>query len=304
MTDRSSDVGERVPEFRLPASTGHTLESSSFLGKVPVVYVFLDPTAQWDHELLVSVDSRLKEFGDERSQLLVIAPIDEREAKRLTEELGLTVPILADAGERMAGDFGVAESGASAIVSDKDGVLVRRFDPLPKADDPTDVVESLLYAVRAIGGSYLLTGSTQSRDAEFFARIAEEAGIPLEEAPGLVSRFLRALAPWLSAEAVSVIDEIAPAEVDLAHHDDGSDDDDALDAVLSATPEGPEAGKSGMLARVIAEALSDRADAHQLRRLEESIDDEDLLALFERVRGEMTHQQPPARPADSTVSLT
>ena len=132
----SPEPEEIVPDFRLPASTGHELELGSFLGKVPILFVFLDPGASRDRELLAVLNERLREFGEQRSQVLVVMRITAGETTQISEEDDLAVPILADANGGMARDFGLErEGGSAAFVADRTGKLVRRFHPLPD-DDP------------------------------------------------------------------------------------------------------------------------------------------------------------------------
>lgn len=151
-------VEDTVPDFRLPASTGQTLELGSFLGKVPIVFAFLGSSLERHHALLEEINRRLKDFGGERSQILVIMRLVARDARQLADDENLAVPILADASGAMARSFDIAtdgDSAAVAIVADKDGHVVRRFDPLPDEEDPAEVVESLLYSVRALGSNYV-----------------------------------------------------------------------------------------------------------------------------------------------------
>jgi peroxiredoxin len=149
--------GEPIPVFRLPASTGHTLELDSFKDKVPLVLLFLQPGNSRSNELLAVVDRRLKDFGAERSQILVVMRLTARETRALADERGLAVPVLADASGSMARDFEATDEAERpvAVVADKSGRLVRRFDPLSDADDPEEIVDALLYAIRAIGSGAL-----------------------------------------------------------------------------------------------------------------------------------------------------
>lgn len=146
-----------IEAFSLPASTGQTLGLDSFKGKVPLVLVFLDLDHEHDRAVLSDLNARHKEFGSERSQVLAVAKVTAREARQIAEEMDLSVPVLADASGAMARGFD-AESGGEnrvAVVADKEGRLVRRFDPLPVEDDPSDVTDALLYVVRAIGAGTL-----------------------------------------------------------------------------------------------------------------------------------------------------
>lgn len=138
-----------IDYFSLAASTGQTLSLDSFKGKVPLVLVFLDLADDDDRALLVDLNQRHKEFGSERSQILVVTKVTARDARRVAEDMGLTVPLLADASGAMARDHD-AGKGRVAVVADKEGRVVRRFDPLPM-EELSEVTDALLYAVRAIG---------------------------------------------------------------------------------------------------------------------------------------------------------
>ena len=153
----------RIADFRLAASTGQTLAFDSFKGKVPLVIVFVDLTSDEDRDLLTELSSHHKDFGSERSQILAVARATAREVRQASEDLGLTIPILADASGAMARDYQAEDEDGNtkrvAVVADKVGRVVRHFDPLPVQDDPTGVTEALLYAVRAIGSGSLDGGS-------------------------------------------------------------------------------------------------------------------------------------------------
>lgn len=150
---------QKIPDFRLPASTGHTLEFEAFQGKVPLVLVFLaEPRTSDGERLLAELDRRLKDFGSERCQLLVIVKETARDVRELADRRGLAVPILADASGAMARDFD-ADHSSVAVVADRDGNIERRFDPLDVTESKT-VVENLLGTVRAMEDG----GDRQSAD--------------------------------------------------------------------------------------------------------------------------------------------
>lgn len=134
------------------------MELASFKDKVPLVLLFLDPGNARSDELLAAVNRRLKDFGAERSQILVVMSLTARETRDLSDERGLAVPVLADASGSMARDFEAIDDAGRpvAVVADKTARLVRRFDPLPDDEDAEEVVEALLYAVRAIGSGALI----------------------------------------------------------------------------------------------------------------------------------------------------
>jgi peroxiredoxin len=147
----------QIPDFRLPASTGHTLSLDSFRGKVPLVLVFLpDPHSSDGVSILEELDRRLKDFGAERAQVLAIAQETARRVRELADERGISLPILADASGAMARDFSADDTDRPvAVVGDREGHIKRRFDPFFEGADPKPAVDSLLYTVRATGSGAL-----------------------------------------------------------------------------------------------------------------------------------------------------
>lgn len=153
-------MATHIGDFSLPASTGQTLSLDSFLGKVPMVVVFLGELAtEGGGSFLTELDSHLKEFGAERSQLLVVLRATARTTREISDEMGLSLPLLADASGTMGRDHGAEDDEGQrhpvALVVDKEGEIKRRFDPLPVDDDAGAAIEALLYSVRALGSGAL-----------------------------------------------------------------------------------------------------------------------------------------------------
>ena len=154
------DPAHSIEEFSLPASTGQTLGLDSFKGKVPLIIVFLsDLDSGDDRDLLIELNERLAEFGSQRSQVLVVAKVTARRAREYSDANSLNVVILADASGSMARAYEADDDSGKprtvAVVSDKDGGMVRRFDPLPLHGGVADAVDGLLETVRAIGSGAL-----------------------------------------------------------------------------------------------------------------------------------------------------
>jgi peroxiredoxin len=294
MVDRAEQAsGTSVPDFHLPASTGHTLQLDSFLGKTRVVFVFLDHLSERHRRLLGEIDARLKEFGSQRAQVLVVMPLSARDTSQMAEELDLAVPVLADANGAMTRDFGADSSGTVhhpvAILADREGAVIRRFDALDEHDQVAEIVDVLLDALSQDAPGEIPTVPDRiGSDDEFYARIVDEARIPEEEAPVLVQAFLSAISPFLGEEARAVVSELAPKGLEIPTAE--NEPNGAVEDLLLATIEESSiaSGRPVEHARVVAEALRSRADAGQVGRLEAAVEDEDVLGLFETYRGELT----------------
>jgi peroxiredoxin len=155
------DPVREIEPFSLPASTGQTLSLDKFKGKLPLVLVFLsDLESNENLELLDELNERLSDFGSERSQVLVVARVTARQAREFADERQLRVALLADASGSMARDYEADDDKGNtrtlAVVADREGVLKRRFDPLPIDGDPDDVVDGLLETVQALGTGALV----------------------------------------------------------------------------------------------------------------------------------------------------
>ncbi|MGH8870907.1 MAG: peroxiredoxin family protein [Acidimicrobiia bacterium] len=151
-----SQPGRLIPDFSAPASTGQTLSLDSFRGKTPLAIFFLPGVEmEEDLSLLQRYNEHLVDFGRHRAQLLGVVKERARAVRDLADWMNLQLPILADAGGTMIRDFGVDEPDGQArhalIVSDKDGNLVRRFDPAPVDDQ----VEAALATIRGLGSGVL-----------------------------------------------------------------------------------------------------------------------------------------------------
>lgn len=152
MTSRPDGDRTRIEDFRLPASTGHTLSFESFRGKVPLVIVFVpDADTPQGTSLLEELDRRHADFGSERAQVLTVTKETARRVRELADQRGLSIPILADASGAMSRQFAVADTGVSALVADEEGLIEQRWDPLFQDEaDPASAVDSLLDTLRAM----------------------------------------------------------------------------------------------------------------------------------------------------------
>lgn len=149
--------GQHLPDYGLPASTGQTLTTDSFRGKMPVVFVFLsDLESDVNVSLLEDLNEHLSDFGSERSQILGVVKEAARTVRSRTDEMGIRFPILADAAGEMSREFGVgfAEEGEQPVIviADREGRLVRGFDPAPVEG----LVGAALTTIRGLGSGAVM----------------------------------------------------------------------------------------------------------------------------------------------------
>jgi peroxiredoxin len=125
-----------IPSFRSASSTGQTLSLESFRDIVPIALLFIpDLTSQEGLGVVTELNSLHLEFGNLRSQVLVVVKETSRTVREFSDQERLTLPILADASGSIIRSFEVDEGAGrarlAAVVADKHGSLVRRLDPLP-----------------------------------------------------------------------------------------------------------------------------------------------------------------------------
>lgn len=150
MSNQTETTHEHIPEFSLPASTGQTLSTDSFLGKMPLVLVFLeDLDSKVSRRTLSLFNDRLRDFGERRSQVLAVVKATARDVRSFVEENSLNLPILADASGSTARAYeAVDEDGNQrylVVAADVQGAEVARFDPTTT----DDVVDDALTAVES-----------------------------------------------------------------------------------------------------------------------------------------------------------
>jgi peroxiredoxin len=135
-TGAPADQRVPIPDFSAPASTGQTLSLDSFKDNFPMVILFIPDLNDTDGKGMVAdLDELHAMFGGERAQVLVVVKATAREVRYFADGEDLTLPVLADANGSMIRSLDVEDEAGrarlSALVVDKDGTLVSRFDTLP-----------------------------------------------------------------------------------------------------------------------------------------------------------------------------
>lgn len=129
----------------------------------------------------------------------------------------------------------------------------------------------------------------------FIAEIADRANLSSDDARSLVEDFLAALPGFVSREAWELIAGLTPvaASVDWDERD-LPEDRDVEDFFLEMSDEERvESRRAAEHARAVAETIRARAEPEELDALRSLVTNEDVLALFESVRGELTSSESP-----------
>lgn len=141
-------IGDRIPDFRAPASTGQTLSWDAYRDKIPVTLFFLSGTdREADAEELTGFDRLLHEFGSRRVQVLGVTKRTASEVRDLADELRLDVPVLADPSGALAEAVGAARSDFSfrpeTFVFDRTGRLATSLEPASHAGHAQEVLDAI-----------------------------------------------------------------------------------------------------------------------------------------------------------------
>ena len=104
--------GERVPDFELPASDGHTMRLSDELGQGPVVLFFypkaMTPGCTAESCHFRDLGAEFEAAGAKRIGISA-DPIERQQ--RFTERHGFDFPLLSDADRSVARRYGVKRPG-------------------------------------------------------------------------------------------------------------------------------------------------------------------------------------------------
>ena len=120
-------VGTFAPTFRAPASSGQTLDTDRFLGKVPVVLCFAPGSGDaigW--EAVLGLDAVLADFARARVQILAVVPETSREVRDDAEADDITLRVLADPAGHLAQRFDIetVPGRVTSVIVDRHGVVV------------------------------------------------------------------------------------------------------------------------------------------------------------------------------------
>jgi peroxiredoxin Q/BCP len=126
-------VGERAPDFTLPAADGRSVSLADFRGKKTVVLFFYpkDETPGCTREACEFRDS-FDRFGDAGAEVIGVSDDDVESHKKFAAHHRLPMTLLSDAGGRVRERFGVKSlfgllADRVTFVVDRDGVVKHVF---------------------------------------------------------------------------------------------------------------------------------------------------------------------------------
>jgi peroxiredoxin Q/BCP len=126
-------VGDRAPEFTLPAADGKQVALSEFKGKKVVVLFFYpkDETPGCTREACEFRDS-FDRFGEAGAEVIGVSDDDQESHKKFASKHGLQMTLLSDAGGKVRESFGVKAlfgvlPDRVTFVIDREGVIRHVF---------------------------------------------------------------------------------------------------------------------------------------------------------------------------------
>ena len=102
-------VGDAAPEFTLPDVNGQPVSSRDLLAQGPLVVTFI--RGRWCPFCCATVEAwqeHLAAVKKKGANLVVITPMEPKQADFMRDQHKLMFPILSDAGNKLAAQFGVA----------------------------------------------------------------------------------------------------------------------------------------------------------------------------------------------------
>lgn len=142
-------VGDKAPDFSLPAHPSGTISLKDFLGKKNVILAFYpkDDTPGCTKEMC-SFSDDLEKFNTAGTQVLGISCDDTQSHGKFAQKHNLTVPLLADHERKTALAYGaIREDKANAermlFVIDKEGVIRHIHNGMPSNEELLQIVQKL-----------------------------------------------------------------------------------------------------------------------------------------------------------------
>ncbi|OZB90381.1 thioredoxin-dependent thiol peroxidase [Paenibacillus sp. XY044] len=147
-------VGDKVPDFTLPASTGEDITLSSFRGRKVVLYFYpKDNTPACTQEACDFRDA-LPQIETKGAVVLGISPDELKAHGKFAEKYNLPFPLLSDKDHRVSELYGVWQLKKmygrefwgvvrSTFLIDEEGRLIKEWRKLRVAGHADDVVSVL-----------------------------------------------------------------------------------------------------------------------------------------------------------------
>ena len=124
-------VGASAPAFVLPDARGGHVALADLLGNGPVVLVFYRGAwCPYCNLQLAAFQGALEEIRATGAELVAVSPQTPDQSLTLAEQRALAFPVLSDAGNRVAGEYGLvfASSEPSTATLNRLGVELSAFN--------------------------------------------------------------------------------------------------------------------------------------------------------------------------------
>jgi peroxiredoxin Q/BCP len=121
-------IGTPAPDFRLPATAGRTVSLSDYQGKQHLILVFYvgDNTPDCNRQL-ASLQEEMAELEACNAAVIGINTGALAEHERYVQQLGLSFPLLHDAGAQVAALYGARQDDGTVrrtvYVIDRQGII-------------------------------------------------------------------------------------------------------------------------------------------------------------------------------------
>ncbi|MGO4110745.1 thioredoxin-dependent thiol peroxidase [Paenibacillus sp. YAF4_2] len=153
MTQGQVQIGQAVPDFTLPASTGGSILLQDYKGKKLVIYFY--PKDNTPGCTVESCDFRdyNGQFKEQNTEVIGISPDDLASHDTFISEFSLPFPLLADTDHTVSELFGVWKERTwdgktfmgierSTFLIDENGVLVREWRSVSVDGHVQEVLEA------------------------------------------------------------------------------------------------------------------------------------------------------------------
>jgi len=123
LTQHSLRAGHRAPNFTLPDAAGQPVQLADLLKAGPVVLVFYRGNwCPYCNLQLRAYDQALAQFQAHGATLVAVSPQTPDLTRLTAEEKGLHFPVLSDAGNAVARQYGLAYQIGGAVYNTLHGV--------------------------------------------------------------------------------------------------------------------------------------------------------------------------------------
>ena len=148
------EIGTKAPDFTLPDQNGVLRSLSDFRGRKVVLYFYPKDMTSGCTKQACGFAELYPQFTERGAAVIGVSKDSVASHKKFEEKYGLPFTLLSDTGKKVITAYGVWKEKKNygkvtmgvvrtTYLIDEDGVIIRAFEAVKAADNPSQMLEEL-----------------------------------------------------------------------------------------------------------------------------------------------------------------